>query len=322
MRADLEYAPRTGAIAVEQPSGSGGNRPEFAMGAAVDDIVGICGRQAIPAAVAVIVERSGDPAHHRALAEQLRSRLARCGTDVIEVFATDAIAAGGTWSTVAAPVMAGTIPDPRGSLVAAESVFGGRVIRASREEYEQLLKPRPVWQRELVAAEMDKQFHTVAREQARKGPKFLRQELEHVLEQISQLASGAVLVGPELARLGLALSHKLIRDSVAALALTDSAPDAEALWLHLARELPDPERAEAACLVGFGAYVRGEGAYAAVAFEHALNSNPVHKLTGMLQHALRHGLRPENVQETAEPGWEIARELGVALPPRTRHWPR
>jgi hypothetical protein len=51
---------------------------------------------------------------------------------------------------------------------------------------------------------------------------------------------------------------------------------AEQLWLTLARELPEPERAEAATLVAVAAWMRGINALANVALDVAVTAQPGH----------------------------------------------
>ena len=90
------------------------------------------------------------------------------------------------------------------------------------------------------------------------------------------------------------------------------AGDAEQLWILLARNLPDPERVNAAALLGYSAYIRGDGPFAGI----ALDSDPGHVLATLLDGALHAGLRPAEVRGLAGVGYDSAAKVGVALPPQ------
>src|SRR5690606_20177596 len=89
----------------------------------------------------------------------------------------------------------------------------------------------------------------------------------------------------QIAELGIALSDGKIRDACLATASPPNTPlahQAARLWQCLARALPDPERAEAACLAAFAAYQAGDGTLARIALDVALQANPSHVLAGLL----------------------------------------
>lgn len=268
-----------------------------------------------PGMVAVLVDDNPDREGQRGLAGELAARLAAAGTELLDVLAVAEIARGSRWAGVREQDRGGTVPDPFGTELAALTVFSGLPIRADRSEYDELLRPRPQWQRNLVGEAIDAQVRGAGLARALVGAEAARGEVEHVLAVVDSFAAGGSLVGPELARLALAVGDRDIRDCLIATALTGKAEAAERLWLHLARELPDPQRADPATLAGYSAYVRGEGALAAVAFDSALRSNPRHGLAGTLRRALLHGMPPQEVRCAAEPGFELAAALGVVLPP-------
>jgi hypothetical protein len=124
------------------------------------------------------------------------------------------------------------------------------------------------------------------------------------------------LPDPELAELGCALNDVQVRDTLYALAVSETAGQAEALWALLARTMPPPWRVEALVLLAFSAYVRGDGPLAGVSLEAALRCAPDHRMADMLDTALQCGLRPEQIRELAITGYRIAKRLGVRLPPR------
>jgi len=107
-----------------------------------------------------------------------------------------------------------------------------------------------------------------------------------------------------------------VRDTLYALAVGESAGEAESLWALLARTLPPPWRVEALVLLAFSAYARGDGPLAGVSLEAALRCDPDHRMAGMLDTALQSGVRPEHIRELAVTGYRLAKRLGLRLPPR------
>ena len=75
----------------------------------------------------------------------------------------------------------------------------------------------------------------------------------------ARVGEGQQLSDAELARLACALADVEVRDTLYALAVGQSAGEAESLWALLSRSLPTPWRVEALVLVAFSAYVRGDG---------------------------------------------------------------
>jgi len=75
----------------------------------------------------------------------------------------------------------------------------------------------------------------------------------------------------------------------------EEAREAERLWLTLVQELPAPERAEAAVLLGYTAYLRGDGTFAGMALENALEAKPGHLLATLLATVLNRGFPPEQL---------------------------
>lgn len=202
-----------------------------------------------------------------------------------------------------------TVPDPASSELAASKAAQGAVTFPSREELAKVLLPDPddalarreklldEWLRELDGREPGPD--QLAAEGARAKALVrdtLREMAEH--EQTFELTDELV------ARLGLALSDHLVRDEFLATALPSgsaSALVAERLWLLLTRAVPVPERAEPACLLAYSAYVRGDGAFAGMAVDAALDANPAHLLAGLLRRALDAALPPEQLTRLAEP---------------------
>ena len=132
----------------------------------------------------------------------------------------------------------------------------------------------------------------------------------------ARVGEGQQLRDAELAGLACALADVEVRDTMYALAVGQSAGEAESLWALLARTLPEPWRVEALVLLAFSAYARGDGPLAGVSLEAALRCEADHRMAGMLDMALQSGLRPEDIRELAVTGYRVAKRLGVRLPPR------
>lgn len=260
----------------------------------------------------------------------------RCGTGRFEVLidaldrrlATHEIALTGAWAvraiepeqpwwSLVGPDRQGTVPDPSASSVALSHVLDGRQIRGSRSELTALVA-EDVEVRDQVAAILDGAL-SVARDRyaraVRRGDPsdYSRQALDYVLWQIANTESGVQLMVPELAELAAALRDRAVRDAMFALAVGDHAVAAEGLWAALTRALTGRDRAEAASLLGYSAYVRGDGPLAGIALEAALDADPDHPLATLLEASLMVGMRPDQLRRLARSGYDTAADLGIDL---------
>lgn len=253
-----------------------------------------------------------------------------CAATLIEALGTEGVAVRGAWSvpTIAAgsryrnlsdPRDSGIVGDPGASPVAVAQVVDGRQIRRSRGELTALVRA----DRQRCARVRTRIGPAVARYRAgltaaaRAGQTvaFQRNALEWVLWQIADAASGEPRADRELARLAATLRDRPIRDAMYGLALTDHAEAAEQLWAQLARATPGVDRAEAAALLGFSAYLRGDGPFAGVALSAAVHADATHPMAVLLETSLQSGLRPERLRRLARCGHQIAADLGVDIGP-------
>ncbi|MGI9207167.1 MAG: DUF4192 domain-containing protein [Rhodococcus sp. (in: high G+C Gram-positive bacteria)] len=284
----------------------------------------VCAREEADSVIAILVDdRLQDPhgpaaGRAHALLEEFAAYLATADIVLGGALAVPAIDAGATWF-VPGRDDSGTVPDPDASVVAATRVFDGNPIRRTRSELTTLLEPSPASFRADVASRLDAAVDArdLAYERAeRSGGSAAadRAELETLLALVLPGRDGEHLLPGECAELAVILANRTVRDAALALATGPWAGAAERLWVDLVRALPDPERADAAALVAFGAYVRGDGPFAGVALGVALESDPRHRLSDLLDQALQAGLRPDAIRSLAATGYEIAARLGVALP--------
>lgn len=205
----------------------------------------------------------------------------------------------------------GVLSDPRLSPVALErAVYNGRPVLSRREDLHAALAPRPHCDsavcRPIVPVVPP----------APPGPREA-DGARLVLSQVREGASGR-LECDRVNALGAALCSVHTRDILLALALTDLRDDAEQLWIRLARSLSGRAGAAAATLLGHLHYMAGEGAFASVAVERALELDPDYYLARLLSTALLHGMRPAGLAEVVSYSFTLGRDLGVGLPEQTR----
>ncbi|MBJ8341426.1 DUF4192 domain-containing protein [Antrihabitans sp. YC3-6] len=254
------------------------------------------------------------------IADALGAGLAAHGTILVGAHITMEIAAGEFWWSLLGDRRTGFLRDPGSSTAAATNVLHGRQIRGSRAEVAAVLEPGDPLERIEVAkliADAAEAAFSARRRAARAGTKdaHSRNELVRVLFQVENVATGAVLGPAEIVELGVALTNVDVRDCALVLATGDQADAAEQLWLTMVRLLPDPYYADAAALLGYSCYVRGDGPLAGIAFEAARRSEPGHRLANLLDGALQNGVSPQVMRSLADTSYAVAKRLGVILPP-------
>lgn len=267
-------------------------------------------------AIAVVIDEEGFNCRmcnddHRALADQLTTVLAERGIELLAAHVVDRVAAGGRWHCADSCGNAGTVEDPSASPMAVAAVLDGRRLYARRAELLQVIELADATRTDALADVI------AGREwdPALRPDNAARADIEAAMAAAARVADAAELGDEELARLAWALTDLRVRDTLYALAVGETAGQAESLWAALSRTLPEPWRVEALVLLAFSAYARGDGPLAGVSLEAALRSDPTHRMAGMLDTALQSGLRPEKIRDLAITGYRLADRLGVQLPP-------
>jgi hypothetical protein len=102
--------------------------------------------------------------------------------------------------------------------------------------------------------------------------------------------------------LAVALTHMRVRDGCLRPEIVQLGQPLEQFWTDLTRVLPIPYRAEAACLLAFTAFLRGDGAKAGVALDAAMEADPEHRAAHLLRYSMDWGLPPESVAEAISGG--------------------
>lgn len=321
----LGFVPENSLILVSLDDGGLGSVLRVDLGEDLADRLGHLAQVAAAAqpdaAIAVIVDADG--AHcpscneeYRRLCDVLSEALAEHGIDLWAAHVVDRIAAGGRWHCVDGCGSGGQVDDPSASPLAAAAVLDGRRLYRRRADLQAVIEvDDPARSAELAGAVEQQAVRRRAEHRADPAGRR-RRDVEHAMTAASRVAGGESLSDAETAELGCALRDAEVRDTLYALAVGETAGEAESLWALLARTLPPPWRVEALVLLAFSAYARGDGPLAGVSLDAALRCAPNHRMAGMLDTALQSGLRPESIRELADTGYRLARRLGVRLPPR------
>ncbi|WP_157556359.1 DUF4192 domain-containing protein [Nocardia acidivorans] len=307
------------------------NPGRAATGELVDRVAGVCGRGDATAVLALIVDdRATAPVDrhrgvrsrkHRDLIGALEHRLDADAVPLAGAWAVSAIGVDQPWWSLLGPVRSGSQPDPATSLVTLKHVLEGRPMRASRDELTAAVAVNSLVRDkmpELLTAATEAAADRLAHALRRGEPTFYsRAALRSILRQIANIEAGRLPTVAELAEVAVALRDQTVRDILFGLSPGAHAEAAETLWLELTRALPDPDRAEAAMLLGYAAYTRGDGPLAGVALDAALASDDSHRMANLLELGLQTGMRPERLHRLAEAGREAAADLGIHL--RSEH---
>ncbi|WP_063046186.1 DUF4192 domain-containing protein [Nocardia pseudovaccinii] len=311
----------------------GDERPGSAA-AYAEAVARICATEGSCEVLAVIVDdralplRPDPDRHHEGaggyagLIEALAHLLADQQVLLAGAWVVRSIEANEPWWSLLDTEHVGTLPDPAASMVAAAHVFHGRPIRATRSQLTDLLTPDS----ELtvrVAAHLEQSIAAAhdryaAAVRAGDPDAYHRQTLERVLRQIADTDSGTNPTAREYADLAVALRDRVVRDALFGLADGEHADAAERLWLALSHATTGTDRADAATLLGFSAYIRGDGVLAGIAIQAAHDADPTHSMAILLATCLTTGMRPETVRRLAHCGHTIAADLGIDLGPGTR----
>lgn len=208
----------------------------------------------------------------------LREAFVDAGIEVVEVLRVH----DGRWYAVLpgrAPAHYDGVPyDVSAHPFSVQAVVEGRVTRASREELRATLDPRP---------------HAVALTAALLAdaepvpPGRLRALVE------SHLAAGTTFEPAELASVAVTITAGHRRDEVWAWQSRDHARQAVELWSDAVRRLPSSHVAAPAAVLGFAAWLAGDGALAWCAVDLSRGAQPDHSMAGLVAELLESATSPE-----------------------------
>lgn len=281
-------------------------------------IMGVCRHSGVVAALVVVVDdRAYRADGHRRLVDALRQGLATCDVVLAGAWAVSRIGDAARWWNIESPESHGLLPDPSASQVAAQHVFDGRVLRSSRGELAASIAVDKVM-REQVSAHLPDAVSDAQRRLARaiqinNPDAYTRMALWRVMSAITQVCDRVKIPARTIAEIAVALRDTAVRDIMFGVAGGAHAQAAEYLWDVLTRTLPDPDRAEAATLLAFSAYLRGDGALAGIALEQALTADPEHRMAVLLDAALQTAMAPSRLNRLVDSGIEAAADLRIDI---------
>ncbi|WP_370942959.1 DUF4192 domain-containing protein [Amycolatopsis sp. cg5] len=231
---------------------------------------------------------------HAELAELLRDELGAFGLSVFHMMWVPEISSGARWRCYADPECGGALPELESTVAAATVTAGGKVTHRSRAALERLLDPpdqAAIERRRALLAEPPV-YEDLSVDPTEKGCAVIRAGLV--------LATGRDLMldDAQVVSLARALADPNVRDACLTTAVTPgsrTAKAAERLWLALVQALPSPEYVDAACLLAYAAYVRGDGAFARMAVERIRATVPDCGLAELMQVALDHAYPPDQM---------------------------
>ncbi|MGH3723622.1 MAG: DUF4192 domain-containing protein [Mycobacterium sp.] len=263
------------------------------------------------AVIAVVVSADLGELEAGDIIRRLARHMERHRISLIAGHTVDRVAPDGWWRCYDGCGAGGPVDDPACSPLTAAAVLAGRTVHRRREDLVATIAPTDPRRTAVLAASLRRPLHKQGNEAMRD-----RRALNRVMRAACWTAESRPLSNRELLAIARSLSVPRVRDTLCALAVGVLAIDVERLWLELSRVLPPPWRAEALVLLGFSAYVRGDGPLAGVALDAALMADPGHRLGQLLMSALYAGMRPDEIRALADTGFRLAHELGISLPPR------
>lgn len=293
----LGFAPQESVVVVAVRNGSAECAMRLDLSQArqdgmVDHLAQLAMRQGAEAAAVVIISDEGAlcPVCGEAFAELARDlavALDRHGGRLLDAVVVDRMARGGRWHCVDRCGHEGVLDDPSVSAAAAAMVVAGRRMYPDREALTSVVA-RDGTRAAAVAPLLGSGSREV---------ECVAVAVRSVLGVMRRLAGGEALADADLAGVGAVLIDMRVRDTLFTVADDpDEAAAAEGLWVLLARVLPQPFRAEALVLVAVSAYLRGDGTLAGIAVDAALDEEPTHRLSALLDKALQNGVTPAEIR--------------------------
>lgn len=172
----------------------------------------------------------------------------------------------------------------------AEAVLDGRVVHGSRAEVVAAAEPDPV-ATERVAAEVDSALRGGG--VPSRVPELLAAGtwVRALVER--HVAAGTVPTDAEVARLLWTMQAVRVRDAAWELVRRRTARPHVDFWLGVVRRAPADLVAAPAALLGWAAWMAGDGALAWTGVDRSREADPAYGLAGLLAHALEHAFPPE-----------------------------
>ncbi|WP_405135579.1 DUF4192 domain-containing protein [Nocardia sp. NBC_01388] len=268
-------------------------------------------RQARPAVPVTTDDRYGS------VLEALDTHLESMGLKLGGAWSARFIATDAAWWNPFDPRQHGRLPNPARSPIALRHKAIGRPVHRSREELAAFVDIDLALRDRVTAllpdAAADAQRRLARTVRIGDPDSYTRQAVWQVMQTIKGFSANSVPAPRELANVAVALRDTDVRDVMFGVAAGVHADRAEQLWTILTRALPDPDRAEVATLLGFSAYLRGDGTLAAIAIQAALDSDPEHRMAQLLDIALSTAMPPHRLHRISDAAIETAAALRIDL---------
>ncbi|WP_280189246.1 MULTISPECIES: DUF4192 domain-containing protein [Nocardia] len=236
---------------------------------------------------------------HRRFIKALDRALRVHNIELTGAFATTAIRHRAPWWAVDAANsdQVGLVSDPDSSPLAAHSVAEGRTIHRTRTQLYAPFAPDTALQTHVAAAlSATNDNATMQTGTAPDIEAHRRNAIAAVTAHIRSAASGVPLNPLELAQITIAIRDYEIRDELLRILDTEHTDKGRDTWALLTRSLTGTDRAQAATIYAYFAYIDGDGPLARAALETALDADPHHTLATLLTSALNAAVRPEQVR--------------------------
>ena len=189
--------------------------------------------------------------------------------------------------------------------VAASFVRAGRAVLASREALADMLCPVDGATRVAMEQALDRVDVALERQFARCGGiAAWRAEARRRVEAALAARLGpqpAALDDDDVAQLLAALLDIRIRDAATEWVDGDRGRAAMSLWAELVRRAPAPYDVAPATLLANASWRAGDGAFARIAVERALTSDPTYRLALLIQQVLDAGIPPDEMRGLQRP---------------------
>lgn len=171
----------------------------------------------------------------------------------------------------------------------AQAVVDGTVVHGSREEMTATVAPDPARQ-ERVAAILDR---SLARRPRPRSDRELRLLGDAVIEVVgAHVAARTVPDDVEAAWLLWAVGAVRARDAAWSLMTRDDAREHVSFWADVARRAPLPFAAPPAALLGWAAWLSGDGALAWAALDRCAEADAGYSLADLLRQIVEQAIDP------------------------------
>jgi hypothetical protein len=181
----------------------------------------------------------------------------------------------------------------------AQAVLDGMVIHGSREEMTSTVAPDRAAQARVAAIVR----RDLPRQHPRRSAGELRRAGEAVIAVVAaHVEAGTVPEDPEAAWLAWMLQVIRVRDAAWSLVTPEIDRVHVAFWADVARRTPDALGAAPNALLGWAAWLSGDGALAWAALDRCSEVDPTYRMAALLRDAVENAIDPQTL--ACPRGWD------------------